>query len=206
MPRSRSRRCGSRRRAPAPSRAGVGLPPDEARTSAVLLAANVESRARPSAPPICCEVLKRPDASPASSTGTPLVAIRVSGTKTSPIPIEASMMPGRMSATYVLSGESRTNSSIPITAMTRPISGTSRAPRRGISCCDATEPMMIPAVKGRNASPASIGLVAEHPLHEQRVEEEHREEPAGDDEHRGVRPADRADREDREADERLGRA
>ena len=67
------------------------------------------------------------------------------------------MIPGRMSATYVLSGESRTNSSMPITAMIEPIIGTSRAPRRGISCCEAIEPMMMPAVKGRNARPASIG-------------------------------------------------
>ena len=39
--------------------------------------------------------------------------------------------------------------------ITSPMIGTSRAPSRGISCCEATEPMMMPAVKGRNASPAS---------------------------------------------------
>ena len=76
----------------------VGLPPLDESTSAVLLAANVESSARPSAPPTCCEVLKSPDARPASSTGMPLVAISVSGTKVRPIPIEVSMIPGRMSA------------------------------------------------------------------------------------------------------------
>jgi hypothetical protein len=39
-------------------------------------------------------VLKRPDASPASSTGIPLVAISVIGTKTSPIPSAVRRMPG----------------------------------------------------------------------------------------------------------------
>ena len=68
------------------------------------------------------------------------------------------MIPGRMSITYVLSGESRTNRSIPTAAMTSPMIGTSRAPSRGISDCEITEPMMIPAVNGRNASPDSIGV------------------------------------------------
>ena len=68
------------------------------------------------------------------------------------------MIPGRMSATYVLSGPSRRKSSIPSAAITRPMMGTSRAPRRGISDCEITEPMMIPAVNGRNASPDSIGV------------------------------------------------
>ena len=66
--------------------------------------------------------------------------------------------------------------------------------------------MMMP---GREREEGEAGLdrrVVEHALHEQRVEEEHREQPAGDDEHRDVGAANRADGEDREADERLGRA
>ena len=66
--------------------------------------------------------------------------------------------------------------------------------------------MMMPAVKGRKASPASRAGEAEHALEEERVEEEHREQPHGDDEHRYVGAADGTDREDREPDERLGGA
>ena len=36
-----------------------------------------------------------------------------------------------------------------------PMSGTSRAPSFGTRLCERPAPMMIPAVNGRNASPAS---------------------------------------------------
>ena len=45
--------------------AAVGAAPP-GRASVVVLAATVERIARPSAPPICCEELNSPDASPAS--------------------------------------------------------------------------------------------------------------------------------------------
>ena len=47
---------------------------------------------------------------------------------------------------------------MPATAVTSPMIGTSRAPSRGISCCESTEPTMMPAVNGRNARPASMGV------------------------------------------------
>ncbi len=66
--------------------------------------------------------------------------------------------------------------------------------------------MMMPAVKGRKASPASSARVAEHSLQVEGIEEEHREEACCDEEHRDVRGADGADPEDAEPDQRLDRA
>ena len=49
--------------------AGWGSPLTPASVSSVALTANVERIASPSAPPICCDVLKSPDARPASESG-----------------------------------------------------------------------------------------------------------------------------------------
>ena len=46
----------------------------------------VDSAAMPSAPPICCEVLNRPDARPASAGWTPARAAIEIGTNEKPIP------------------------------------------------------------------------------------------------------------------------
>ena len=46
----------------------------------------VDSAATPTAPPICCDVLIRPDASPASSGSTPASAAIVIGTNPNGIP------------------------------------------------------------------------------------------------------------------------
>jgi hypothetical protein len=65
--------------------------------------------------------------------------------------------------------------------------------------------MMIPTVKGRKASPASSGA-AEHSLQVQRVEEEHRKQPGGNEEHRDVRGPHRPHAEDAQPHQRLDRA
>src|SRR5437868_2125031 len=62
----------------------VGEPPADD----VLLAASVDSAASPSAPPICWDVLKSPEARPWSSSSRPVVAIKVNGMKTAPMPSE----------------------------------------------------------------------------------------------------------------------
>ena len=67
--------------------AGLGRWPGR-RGRSRLSAASVESTARPSAPPTCWDVLNRPDARPASSRATFVVAISVSGTNVRPIPID----------------------------------------------------------------------------------------------------------------------
>ena len=120
----------------------------------------------------------------------------VIGTKVRPIPIEASMIPGSRSVTYVPSGWRRMKSSSPTIAIGIPISGTSRAPSFGTRLCDRPAPMMIPAVNGRKARPASSARVSEHALEVERVEVEHREEPGRDEEHHDVRGAHRSHAED----------
>ena len=67
--------------------------------SPVRVVAMVESAAIPSAPPICCDVLMRPDASPASAGSTPARAAIVIGTNEKPIPTPMSRNPGRRSLT-----------------------------------------------------------------------------------------------------------
>ncbi len=64
----------------------------------MVLAATVERIARPRAPPICCEELKSPEARPASSSATPVVAMSVSGTNVKPRPADITSSPGSTSA------------------------------------------------------------------------------------------------------------
>ena len=61
--------------------------------------ATVAVTARPRAPPICCEVLISPDASPASAGSGPVTAAMVTGTKDMPRPIAASIDGNRTSLT-----------------------------------------------------------------------------------------------------------
>ena len=64
----------------------------------VRVIAIVESSAMPTAPPICCDVLIRPDASPASACLTPASAAIEIGTKQSAIPSAMIRKPGSRSA------------------------------------------------------------------------------------------------------------
>jgi hypothetical protein len=59
-------------------------------TPAVRWVATVASSASPTEPPIRCDVLTSPDASPASVRRTPVVAAIVAGTNEKPIPAEVS--------------------------------------------------------------------------------------------------------------------
>ena len=54
----------------------------------------VERTATPRAPPICCVVVIKPDATPASSWATPLIAPMVTGTNERPRPTPAKRNPG----------------------------------------------------------------------------------------------------------------
>ena len=117
------------------------------------------------------------------------------------------MIPGRRSVRYVAVRLQANEQQQP---GDRPSPSRSAVPRArrasGTSRCESPAPMMIPAVNGRNASPASSGGVAEHALQVERVEVEHREEARRDEEHRDVRRAHRAHAEDAQPHERLGRA
>ena len=80
-----------------PASVAVGCPPTSASESAVRLVARVERIASPSAPPICWDVLKRPDARPASLGLDAARRDQRHGTNVSPIPIEIRIIPGRRS-------------------------------------------------------------------------------------------------------------
>ncbi len=71
----------------------------ERRSSFVVLLAIDARIARPSAPPICCEVLISPEARPASPGVVPLTAAIVTGTNDRPRPIPARIDGNRTSPT-----------------------------------------------------------------------------------------------------------
>ena len=60
----------------------------------------VDSAAIPSAPPICCDVLMRPEARPASAASMPASAAIEIGTKENPRPTATSRKPGSRSPRY----------------------------------------------------------------------------------------------------------
>ena len=184
----------------------VGAWPSDESSSVVRLVANVERSARPSAPPICCDVLKRPDASPASSAGIPLVAISVIGTKTSPMPMDARRIPGSRSVRYELSGVRRRKREQAGRAEREPDQGHLAGAERRNEPLRESGADDDPGGERDEREPRLERREPEHALHVERVEEEHREEAGGDHEHRHVRAAHRLHREDREPDERLGRA
>ena len=167
-----------RRAGEGPVEAVRRAPRSSRRRTLVWLAAIVERIARPSAPPICCDVLKSPEASPWSS----------------------SSRPGRRDerqrhehGAHAERGEDHRRQHVgDVRAVDRHLrqqqqperrehhpDGRDRAGRRSVGAnCDASPAeTMIPAVNGRNASPAFERPVAEHPLDVERVEEEHREHP-----------------------------
>src|SRR5581483_9121832 len=125
--------------------------------SLVTLAATVERIASPRAPPICCDVLKMPDARPWSESARPVVATSVSTTKTKPIPNELSRIGGSTSATYVPCTGSRVRRYMPAAVISMPPLATSRASSFDANCDAIPAETMIPAVKGRNARPALSG-------------------------------------------------
>ena len=78
---------------PSVSAAGTGVP--DATASLVVEAAIVERIAIPTAPPICCDVLIRPEARPASSCCVPASAAIVSETNASGMPKPITRKPGK---------------------------------------------------------------------------------------------------------------
>ena len=118
-----------------------------------VFAARVESIASPSAPPICCDVLKSPDARPASSSSTFVLATSVRGTKVRPSPTDITTSPGRGSEVGAIRRNQRQEAE---TRCCHDQSGdedglhTDAADQLGGQARSGT----IPAVTGRKASPA----------------------------------------------------
>ena len=82
---------------PSVSAAALRCPP---RFVAVVEVATADSAAMPSAPPICWEVLIRPEARPASEGLTPASAAIEIGTNENPMPTAMTRNPGSRSPTY----------------------------------------------------------------------------------------------------------
>src|SRR3954447_23430880 len=192
-----------------PSVSAVGsaclAPPAAAITSSVREFAIVARIASPSAPPTCCDVLLSLLASPASWPETPLTAAIVIGTNAKPSPIAASSEAGRMSEMYVPSTETWEPENGPggqqQPADQRPLEADAGHEHRGQA--------------GRHDDPegqrqvGEAGLqraVAEHVLHVERHEEEHREQRHRHQQRDHVGARQRPVPEDPERDERALRA
>ena len=152
-------------------------------------AASVERTARPSAPPICCDVLNSPDASPWSSSSRPVVAISVSGMNTAPMPSDVRSIAGSTSATYEPSTGSCVSSSSPAAVSSNPIDGDRphADPRRELRREPGGD--HDPGRERQEREPGLQRPVAEHALDVERVEEEHREHPRHREEHRRCSPS-----------------
>ena len=105
--------------------------------------------ARPSAPPTCWDVLIRPLASPASRPDTPLTAATVIGTNAKPRPNAASSEAGRMSETYLPSGETWANQISPPAVRSSPAISVGLKPMRVTSVEATPAETMIPKASGR---------------------------------------------------------
>ena len=184
----------------------AGSPPAAAVLSSICGKATVESTARPSAPPTCCEVLISPLASPARWSFTPETAAIVCGTNAKPRPTAARSDGPRTSPRKVPSG------------------GDLAEPDQagGDQCHPGREDRLVadPGDQGGGDSrgdddrhrqrqvrePGLDRAVAQHVLHVQRDEEEHAEQRCSGQDPDHVRSGERAVAEDRERHQRRGRA
>jgi hypothetical protein len=90
-------------RKPSVNAEGTAVP--LASASSVVETAMVERSAMPTAPPICCDVLMSPDASPDSCCFVPATAAIVTGTKAKGNPRPIRRKPGNRSVQYEPSAE-----------------------------------------------------------------------------------------------------
>ena len=91
-----------------------------ARRLSVRDAARLASTARPSAPPIMNAVLTTPEASPASSGATSLIAASRTGLNAMPAPMPSRIMLGRTSVTKLPPTGARAKSTSPTAARESP--------------------------------------------------------------------------------------
>ena len=126
-----------------------GSPPADAITSSVRELAIVASTASPSAPPICCEVLISPLASPDSCSRTPETAAIVVVTKAKPSPIAASSDGPRMSEAKPPPTETCENQTSAAAMNAIPAASTGLKPIRVTSCEAMPAATMIVSASGR---------------------------------------------------------
>jgi hypothetical protein len=117
----------------------------------------VDSTAMPSAPPICCVVLNRPDASPASAGWTPASAAIEIGTNEKPRPTPTSRKPGSRSLRYVPLTETCVKYTSPLVSATIPVTRTGFTPMRFTSCAATPDQRIALPATARYATPVFMG-------------------------------------------------
>src|SRR6266699_1725752 len=117
----------------------------------------VDSTAMPSAPPICCVVLNRPDARPASAWRTPASAAIEIGTKEKPRPTPTSRKPGSRSLRYVPWTETCVKYTSPLVSATIPLTSTGFTPMRVTSCAATADQRIALPATARYATPVFMG-------------------------------------------------
>ena len=100
---------------------------------------------RSRAPPICWDVLIRPDASPASEGSTPARAAIEIGTNEKPIPIAISRNPGSRSPRYEPPTDTWVKYASPAVRNAMPATSTGLTPTRVTSFATADQTMAVPA-------------------------------------------------------------
>ena len=117
----------------------------------------VAAIATPSAPPICCDVLRSPDATPATRSWRFASAASETGMKTNASPTPLSTKGTNRLRQNVPSGGSCVYQRYAKAVSARPVAITGLTPTRVMSACAAPAAgIVVPAV-ARNATPASIG-------------------------------------------------
>ena len=139
---------------PSTSATGTALPDSTALS--VRDVAIVDSAAMPSAPPICCEVLNRPEARPASAGWTPARAAIEIGTNEKPIPSPISRKPGSRSPRYEPSTETCVKYRRPAVRLTMPTSSTGLTPTRLTSWAATADHRIAVPATARYATPVFI--------------------------------------------------
>ena len=122
----------------------------------VRVVAIVDSAAIPSAPPICCDVLIRPEARPASAACTPASAAIEIGTNAKPMPTATSRKPGSRSVTYEPPTETCVKNTRPAVSATIPVTITGLTPMRVTSCAATADVKIAVPATARYATPLFI--------------------------------------------------
>ena len=130
-----------------------------ARRLSVRDAARLASTANPSAPPIMNAVLTTPEARPASSGATSLIAARSTGFIAMPTPRPSTIMLGSTSTTKVPSTGARAKSASPRATSSIPVTSGGLMPNRITSLAESpSESAPMITVAGRKARPTSSAL------------------------------------------------
>src|SRR3954454_2332874 len=117
----------------------------------------VDSAAIPSAPPICCDVLIKPDARPASAGRMPASAAMEIGTNEKPRPTATSRKPGNRSPIYEPCTETWVKYTRPVVSDVIPITSTGFTPILFTSWAASAEVKIAVPATARYATPVLIG-------------------------------------------------